>query len=163
MINPVVKITSVMLIIGICSPALASKYAERAVNHLDTDGDGLISFEEFKPRNDRAGRMLEDADFDGDGAVTQEEMQQAREERAAERKEDMEARMAEMAERMDQLFLEMDTDNSGSLTPEEVRQHMFNQIDQDQDRYISAEEFKQHIRSMRRKHDRGGNRPGGVE
>ena len=124
------------------------------MNHLDTDGDGLVSFDEFQPRNDRAGRMLEHADFDNDGAVSLDEMQQARDERAAQKKERMEARMAERREQMEQAFLEMDTDNSGSVTPEEIRLHMFNKIDRDEDGYLSNDEFSQHMQASHGKHGR---------
>jgi Ca2+-binding EF-hand superfamily protein len=157
------KIASAILIISVCSPALASRHGNKAVTHLDTDGDGLVSFEEFMPQNgraDRTSRMMEHADFDEDGAVTLDEMQQAGDERAAQKKEKMEARMAERNEQMLQAFLEMDTDNSGSVTPEEIRLHMFSKIDQDQDGYLSTDEFSQHMQASRGKHDRGSRRQG---
>jgi hypothetical protein len=156
MTNIGVKLTSAILIISICSPAFASRHGKKAVDHLDADGDGLVSFEEFMPRDDRATKMLEHADLDNDGEITQDEMQQAGDEKAAQRKEEMEARMAARSEKMEQAFLEMDTDNSGSVTPYEIRHHMFSKIDEDQDGYLSTEEFNQHMQALRNRHDRGG-------
>ena len=163
MTNLGLKITSAILIISVCSPALASRHGNKAVDHLDTDGDGLVSFEEFMPRNDRATKMLEHADLDDDGEITQQEMQQARDEKSAERKEEMEARMAARSEKMEQAFLEMDTDNSGSVTTYEIRHHMFNKIDEDQDGYLSTEEFNQHMQTLRNRHERGSYNRGGRE
>ncbi len=41
------------------------------IERADTDGDGKLSLEEAKPRND--GKLFERMDADGDGAVTKEE------------------------------------------------------------------------------------------
>ena len=161
MLNLSIKLISVIFVIGICSTALAGRHGNKAITHLDTDGDGLVSFDEFRPRNDKASRMLEHADLDDDGAITLDEMQQARDQKAADKKQEMEARMAAKAEKMAQTFLEMDTDDSGSVTPEEIRQHMFNEIDDNQDGHLSADEFNQHMQEMRRHHGQSGHRRGG--
>jgi hypothetical protein len=145
-------------IFSIASPALAGKQGIKVVEHLDTDGDGQVSFEEFQPRNDRSHRMLELADQDGDGALTLDEMEQARAAKMVEKQIEMAERMAAGAERMEQNFIAMDTDGSGTVTPMEMRQHSFNKLDKNEDGYITADEFKQATphNSFKNKHQRGG-------
>ena len=158
MINLSTKMLMVALIVSTYSATLAARQGSKIMDHLDTDGDNLISAEEFQPRNDRGARMLERADLDGDGAITLEEMQQARAARIAQKQEEMGARMAERAEKMEQNFTVMDTDNSGSVTPEEMRLHAFNRMDKNQDGYLTEEEFRQAGRDMREhgQHGHGG-------
>ena len=50
---------------------------ERLMERKDTNGDGMLSFEEMAPRD--AGRFFERADADGDGVISQEEWDAAKE------------------------------------------------------------------------------------
>lgn len=116
-------------------------HASRMMAHLDSNGDGLVSMDEFQnpPTDHGPGRHLFDrADLDGDGAITQDEMATAR----AERQARAQAQMAEQASRMDQLFVEMDSDGDGSVTSMEMRNHAFARMDENQDGYLSAEEVR---------------------
>ena len=149
----IAKITAVTLIISITSPALAGNKGARVVEHLDADGDGQISFEEFQPRNDRSSKMLERADQDGDGALTLDEMEQARATKMAEKQIEMTERMAERSERMEENFIAMDTDGSGTVTSMEMRQHSFSKLDNNDDGYITADEFTEARRNKSHKKD----------
>lgn len=132
-------------IAGAFTPAAyGDRDGSRAITHMDTDGDGLVSFEEFRvPEGRRQGWMLEKADLDGDGAVTLEEATQARDKRMAEHQEKMAARKEKMAARMAEGFAKMDADGDGAVTREEMRRYAFDRIDKDKSGSLSADEFKE--------------------
>ncbi|MBT8455508.1 MAG: EF-hand domain-containing protein [Alphaproteobacteria bacterium] len=60
--------------------------AERMIERMDANGDGLIAPDELGPRGDR-GNMIARLDTDGDGAVSEEEFEAMKMRRADMRKE----------------------------------------------------------------------------
>ena len=98
---------------------------------MDTDGDGLISYEEFElPEKRRSADRLEAADTDGDGNISRGEM---------------EAQLAEHVaadtERAEERFDQADINDDGFVTPAERKQVAFEMLDENQDGYLSAEEL----------------------
>ncbi len=137
------KLVAFVLISSVSTTAIANRDGSRAVTRLDTDGDGLVSLDEFHtPDGQKGSRMLERADLNGDGAVTLEEATQARNERMAQHQKEMGERQAKMAARLQETFAKMDADGDGTVTMEEMRLFAFNRIDENQDGYLSADEFK---------------------
>ena len=104
---------------------------DRIMEHLDTDGDGLISQNEFQPPERRG--MLNRLDTNDDGVVTLEEFE-------AEQAK-MAARIAEKQSQMSRHFAAADADGDGMVTSEEARQAAFLRIDADADGYLSEEEL----------------------
>jgi Ca2+-binding EF-hand superfamily protein len=120
----------------------------RMLEHLDTDGDGLISLEEFTNPPDWFARL----DANEDGSVTRDEMEQAR----LERQEEMAARAAER-------FKEADTDQNGYLSLEEFPgpDRAFHRLDADGDGQLSPEEMAAGRPGARGRHmERGRRGPG---
>jgi len=155
------KLVALLLISSASTTALANRDGSRAISHLDTDGDGLVSLDEFRtPDGRHGGRMLERADLDGDGAVTLEEATQARDERMAQHQNDMAKRQAKMASRLQETFAEMDANGDGTVTMEEMRLFAFNRIDENQDGYLSADEFRAAGKSREMNHSRHGDKHG---
>ena len=104
---------------------------KQVVRAMDTDGDGLVSFEEFElPEKRRGADRLEAADTDGDGNISRAEM---------------EAQLAEHVaadtERDEKRFEQADINGDGFVTPEERKQVAFEMLDENQDGYLSAEEL----------------------
>jgi Ca2+-binding EF-hand superfamily protein len=103
---------------------------------LDTDGNGVVSAEEFANPPSR----FEIADADGDGVLSAEELTAMGQHRA-------EQRVAQMLERFD-------ANEDGMLSEEELASRrgasrMFERLDADDDGSISAEEFAE-MRMLRR-------------
>ena len=155
MTNIGIRILTAALFASACSSAFAGKDGGRMMERLDTDGDNLISQEEFQPPGGRSARMMDGVDADGDGAITLDEMQQASEAKMAKKQAEVAARMDERAEHMKKSFAEMDADGSGSVTAEEMRLHMFNKMDENQDGYLSAEEFSHARHNMHKRSNYG--------
>ncbi len=140
-----VKLITTVLIASASAYSFADR-GDRIIDHLDTDGDDLISLEEFHPPGDRGNKLLERADLNGDGAVTLEEAQQAASERMSEHLKKMEAKLTEL-----------DADGDGTVTTDEIRAHAFSRIDEDGDGFLSANEFnrvKRHERKRRHRQHR---------
>lgn len=154
-----IKLVAFVLIASTSTTAFAARDGSRAVTRLDTDGDGLVSLEEFHaPDGRHGGNMMERADLNGDGAVTLEEATQARAERMAEHQRKMAERQAKMATRMEEAFARMDADGDGAVTREEMRLYAFNKIDANQDGYLSADEFKEAGKRGKMRHDHQGDK-----
>ena len=134
-----VKLIATALIASVSTYAIADR-GDRIIDHLDTDGDDLISLQEFHPPGDRGNKLLERADLNGDGVVTLEEAQQA-----------ASARMAEHLKKMEAKLAELDADEDGIVTTDEIRAHAFSRIDEDGDGFLSANEFNQ-AKHHERKH-----------
>ena len=118
-------------------PSAAQPHAkpQQMIEHLDRDGDQLLSVEEFEmPRRGRDWGPLAAADSDGDGNVSRDEFQAHMDERAA-----------QLAERFDLA----DLNDDGLLTEDEIRLSMFRRIDSNADGYIDADELSA-MRSARR-------------
>lgn len=111
---------------------------KRMFDRIDVDGNGVISFDEFKPpRMDKPRK----ADLNEDGQLTQEEVI----EHAQQRGDDM-------VERASEHFAKMDLDGNGIVTSEEAREAAFYRMDKDQDGYLSPEELKRPKRGKGRRH-----------
>jgi Ca2+-binding EF-hand superfamily protein len=122
----------------VAASALADGEGKRMFDRIDSDGDGYVSFSEFKlPRQPERK-----ADLNNDGQVTREEVI-----------EHASARADEMRERATAHFARMDLNGDNVITEEEAKEAMFYHLDSDQDGYLSPEELK------RPKH-RGRGKPG---
>jgi Ca2+-binding EF-hand superfamily protein len=101
---------------------------DRMLAHLDTDGDGLISLQEFTNPPDLFDRL----DMNEDGSITREEAEQARQQH-----------QAEMAELAAERFKEADKDQNGFLSPDEFPgpDHAFTRLDTNSDGQLSPEEM----------------------
>ncbi len=101
----------------------------RMFERYDTDGDGKISREEFEQA--RAARFAT-ADADGDGAVTVQEFMTYAE--------------ARRVERLTSMFEQLDTDDDGVLSAEELDRRadaMFTRLDRDGDGVVTKEDLPQ--------------------
>jgi len=101
---------------------------QRKFDKVDSDGDGYVSFEEFKAPPRKRGHR---ADLDGNGDVTRAEVSQ----HIAERN-------GEMSERANEHFAKMDLNGDDVVTREEAKQAAFYRMDKDQDGVLSPAELK---------------------
>lgn len=135
------KFIVVSFLLALTTPVLAgdTRHAGKMMQHLDQDGDGLVSFDEFRGPG---GKMFMRADTDGDGAVTQAEMSAHRDQMMADRRAEREERMQRHHARMDEMFTAMDADGDGAVTQEEARAAAFSRMDANGDGVLSADELK---------------------
>lgn len=140
-------------LLSVTTPAFAgdTRHSDKMMQHLDQDGDGLVSFDEFRGPG---GKMFTRADTDGDGAVTQAEMSAHRDQMMSDRRAEREERMERHRARMDEMFAAMDADGDGAVTQEEARAAAFSRMDGNGDGVLSADELK-------RPHDRHDGRHSG--
>ena len=139
------KVTQIFALILLTGGAVLAvgKPVDRMIDHLDSDGDGMISAEEFQPPRRRG--MIEHMDVNNDGAVTVEEIN----EQIADRQEKETARLHAF-------FSDADTDGDGAVTREEAQTAAFNRVDENRDGYLTEEELR------KAKPPRGGRHgPGG--
>lgn len=127
------------------------------LKHLDADGDGMITLDEFRAAGDAAFARL---DADGDGRISADEFAAAREARAGKwqgrHAEGREAghRRQHMAQRG---FARMDADGDGYVTRAEfdaARMARFNALDVNGNSVIDADELP--VRGERGKGQRDG-------
>ena len=125
-------------------PALsvAQPNPQRVIEKLDTDGDNLISYDEYEPPRQHRRDGFESADADSDGIRSREEM----EAQLARHVDEMTARRIER-------FEAADLDGDGLVSAEERKRAGFDRMDADGDGYISADELEAAHRA-RRDHDR---------
>lgn len=141
------KFIATALVASISTYTLANDRGDRIIDRLDTDGDNLISLEEFRFPSGRGNMLLNKADLNDDGEITLDEALEASSQRMAERQKKMQTKLTAM-----------DTNADGVITAEEIRAHAFNRIDQDNDGFLSAEEFRRGKHHQRKPHRRHGNR-----
>ena len=150
--NGMNRLYSMMFLIAgaVAMPAMGDghgdhrKGAERmknAVKQMDANGDGAISFDEFRmPEGRDAPEMRMDAN--GDGEISREEVTAI----ATQRTEEVMAR-----------FDRMDADVNGVVTPSERRRYAFDRMDSDGDGQITKSEFREARKDRRRMMpERGG-------
>ncbi|MBT5154668.1 MAG: hypothetical protein HON77_20590 [Gammaproteobacteria bacterium] len=126
------------------------KPVDRMIDQLDSDGDGMVSAEEFQPPRRRG--MIEHMDVNNDGTVTMEEINQ----QIADRQTKMADRQEKETARLHTFFSDADTDGDGSVTREEAQAAAFNRVDENRDGYLTEEELR------KAKPPRGGRHgPGG--
>ena len=110
------------------SMALAQPHG--GILNLDSDGDGRVSFEEFRlPPRHRGPMPFERADSDEDGAVSRDEMISA-----------FAAGQDEREQRMMEHFDSLDEDGNGVVSQNEIRRQVFDRMDADGDGYVTEEE-----------------------
>lgn len=155
------KYLAAMLFLAFTAPALADEAApdgtapdndgpraERMLKHLDTNGDGVITPDEFKFPGDR---IIKEADLNGDGAVTLDEMHQHHQQMEAKRQAERQKMMADQQAKMDQMFKSMDTNGDGKVTVEEANAAAFKRMDKNGDGVLTADEL-QPPRWMHKRH-----------
>ncbi|MEK9656104.1 MAG: hypothetical protein VW202_10395 [Halieaceae bacterium] len=116
---------------------------EKMVGKLDSDGDGLISFEEFQmPDKRRRGDRLAEADADGDGNISRAEMEAQ-----------MDSHLEAMRARAEARFTQADLNSDGFITTEERKQVAFEMLDTNGDGYLAPEELAAAQKRDRRPRD----------
>ena len=83
---------------------------DRMIDKHDSDGDGMISVNEFQPPKSRG--MMKRMDANNDGVVTMDEINQ----QVADHQTKMAERHAEMTVRVQAFFSDADLDGDGSVT-----------------------------------------------
>ena len=121
--------------------SVAQPNHERVIEQLDTDGDNLISYEEFEPPRQRGRDRFEGGDTDGDGNLSREEV----EAQLAKQIDEMTARAIER-------FEAADLNGDGLVSAEERKRAGFDRIDADGDGYISGDELEAAHRARRDHH-----------
>ena len=117
--------------------------AVKAFKQMDANGDGMISFDEFRPPEGRDTPEMR-MDSDGDGILSRDEVSAA-----------ATARTEEALAHFDRL----DADGNGVVTQSERRRNTFNRMDSDGDGLITKRELKEARGERRRKmQERGGRR-----
>ena len=142
---------AIFLLIGGAVSATA-KPVEHMMKRMDTDGDGVISVDEFNPR--REG-IVERIDENEDGAVSLDEVNQ----HISDRETEMAQKIAEIRQRILKHFDDADTDGNGMVTEYAARSTAFNRIDGDGDGYLTEHELRTVSQDMKRhrRHRRGPN------
>ena len=156
---------------GICSASLAADERASERPSLDSNGDGIISFVEFKESNINDLYRL---DTDKNGVLTLDEFLNARLMRGprsgtrarganaggggAIENNERRARMRErMVERITKQFHDIDTDGDEIVTLAEFQEATFDRMDRDGDGVLNAEELEPPRRGgFGRQRGRGG-------
>jgi Ca2+-binding EF-hand superfamily protein len=121
--------------------SVAQPDSQRVMEQLDTDGDNLISYEEFEPPRQRGRDRFEGSDTDGDGNLSREEMEAQ-----------LAKQIDEMTSRAIERFEAADLDGDGLVSAEERKRAGFDRMDADGDGYISADELEAAHRARRDHH-----------
>ena len=101
------------------------------ITRMDYDGDGLLSFDEFKlPKRSNWIMRLKTSDSDGDGNVCLEEMET-----------ELQRRFDKQDQKYHRRFERADLNGDGFITPEESKTSAFQRLDANDDGYISAKEI----------------------
>jgi Ca2+-binding EF-hand superfamily protein len=126
-----------LMIITVAMMALSSQsiFAQPSggILKLDSDGDGRVSRDEFRPPEERRGpRLFERADANNDGMVSRDEMQAAID-AAGDKQQRMQGKALTR-------FDAMDLDGNGMVSSEEAKSYAFTRADADGDGYITEAE-----------------------
>lgn len=142
-----------LLSLGAANLATAQQgRGQRAMENLDSDGDGIVNFTEFQ---ENSPDILANLDTDGDNAISLDEFLSGRpsggprgrggpggnndaepsEEQIANRQERMQQRATEQ-------FSELDLDGDGLLSTLEFQEATFLRMDSDGDGVLSADELR---------------------
>ncbi|MGI9322330.1 MAG: hypothetical protein ACR2PJ_02005 [Pseudomonadales bacterium] len=123
----------------------------KMLERLDSDGDGMVSKEEFQmPGAERLAKL----DTNGDGGVSLDEMNAHRAERAAKREAKRAEHREKMTARIEEHFNAADENSDGIVTTDEAEHALFTHLDANGDGYIEKEE----ARSSLKRHKRHGKR-----
>lgn len=139
--------SAVFLLLGTCAAMMSSTSSAqpRDILALDSDGDGLVSRDEFRVPADRRGRRLfKHGDVDGDGTLTRDELITSIESGSEERQERTRERLLER-------FDAMDGNGDGVVQADEAMEQAFSRVDQNADGYLSEEEARA-LRDQRKRH-----------
>ena len=153
--NPVLLkcgwLLSAALIAVMAAPVHADEEGKKSgKGKFDTDGDGKISLEEFKFKDKG---ILKKMDADGDGTVTASELAESQAAMEARVQEGVTRRMNRMKKLTEEKFAEMDSNDDGSVTADELKAHAFSQMDKDNDGFLSRKELRHGMRKNVRGHD----------
>jgi len=141
------KLLAIFTLAAVATTAIAAPH-ERMMSKSDSDGDGLISLDEF---HDFDRGMFQRMDSNGDGVVTQDEIEMHMQEMQSK----MTGRHSEMQSRIEGHFTQADTNQDGMVTSEEAKSAAFSRIDEDADGYLSSSELqnaRQHRKQGRHGH-----------
>ena len=153
--NPVLLkcgwLLSAALIAVMAAPVHADEEGKKSgKGKFDTDGDGKISLEEFKFKDKG---ILKKMDADGNGTVTASELAESQAAMEARVQEGVTRRMNKMKKLTEEKFAEMDSNDDGSVTADELKAHAFSQMDKDNDGFLSRKELRHSMRKNVRGHD----------
>ena len=134
-----IKLVAILIMTVLATTAVTaqpSSKTHRMINHLDKDGDNLVSIDEFEVSSrGRERGSLATADRDGDGNVSRSEMQ---------------AQVDERSEWAIERFELADLNDDDFLTEEEIKMAAFSRLDKNDDGYIDAEELSSARKASKR-------------
>lgn len=129
-----ITIIAIASLCNAASGAARDKKGKFNPGALDTNGDGVISFAEFR-ENDKNG--LSGLDLDKDGVLTLEEVLKSKPKAAKSGKS-----VGQENTRISQLFTKMDTDFDDTVTLAEFQDAKFDGMDLDSDGVLTKEELR---------------------
>ena len=142
-----------LLSLGTATLATAQQgRGQRAMENLDSDGDGIVNFEEFQ---ENSPDILANLDTDGDNGVSLDEFLSGRpsggprgrrgpggNDNAEPSEEQIAKRQEMMLQRATEQFNELDLDGDGLLSTMEFQEATFLSLDSDGDGVLSQDELR---------------------
>lgn len=136
-----VKLITTGLAMALSTAAMAEPGpGNRIIERLDTNGDALISVDEFQLPERRG--PLSRADLNDDGMVTIEELRARHDERSARFEERLAEKRIERDAHFDEMLTRMDRNTDGVVSEEEARLSAFEHMDANGDGYLSPSEMR---------------------